>query len=64
VNDIVLYSVATGKLDRLGIPGGRPLWIPDTRGPAKIYSVGFDKNGKRIYFTQTIRATDLWMGQF
>jgi Tol biopolymer transport system component len=85
------YSVTAGKLERLGIEGARPVWVPSggdrqfvfKRGttcylydldlkrekrlfsvaPNKIYALRFDQSGRRIYFTQTIRDADLWMGQ-
>jgi hypothetical protein len=92
VNEIVRYSIPAGKLERVGVEGRRPVFVPGAgnrrfvfvrgnicylydldlkRGkrlfslaPNKIYCIGFDSAGKRIYFTQTIRDADLWMGQF
>jgi Tol biopolymer transport system component len=31
--------------------------------PNTIYAIRLDESGRRIYFTQTIRDADLWMGQ-
>ena len=88
-NGIARYSMATGKLERLGIDGARPVWVPGGRqfvfrrdsvcylydldlkrekrlfsvAPNTIYALRLDENGRRIYFTQTIRDADLWMGQ-
>jgi serine/threonine protein kinase len=89
-NVIDLYGLTAAKVERLGIEGTRPVWVPGSghqfvfkRGsacylydldlkrekrlfsvaPNDIYAIHFDENGRRIYFTQTIRDADLWMGQ-
>ena len=89
-NGIARYSTATGKLERLGIDGSRPVWVPGSGrqfvfkrdgvcylydlnlrrekrlfsvAPNTIYAMRLDESGRRIYFTQTIRDADLWMGQ-
>ncbi len=90
VTVIARYSMSTGKLERLGIEGSRPIWVPgrgrqfvfrrgsscylydlESRREKRLFSVApngfyamhFDESGRRLYFTQTIRDADLWMGQ-
>jgi hypothetical protein len=82
--------MASGKLERLGIEGARPVWVPGSSrqfvferdsicylydlnlrrekrlfsvAPNTLCAVRLDESGRRIYFTQTIRDADLWMGQ-
>ena len=89
-NSIVRYSLASGKPERLGITGDRPIWVPGSnrqliykRGaacylydlgfrrekklfsvaPNQFYALQFTADGRRIYFTETIRDANLWMGQ-
>jgi hypothetical protein len=89
-NSIVRYSVASGKPERLGIAGDRPVWVPGSNrqliykrdgacylydldlrigkklfsvAPNQIYTLQFNPDGRRLYFTEAIRDANLWMGQ-
>jgi len=85
---LVLYAPATGHLERLGVRGRRPSWLPGARqfvfvrggecfaydvgsrkerllfsvAPNRIYSIDASRPG-RLYFTQTSRNGDVWMGR-
>ena len=89
-NPVVEYSIAEGKLTRLGVRGTRPAWVPGSHNryfvflrddacflydlaaqrEKRLFSTGHElyfmqigATGRRIYFTQTIRDADLWMGE-
>ncbi|HJZ97256.1 MAG TPA: hypothetical protein VKE70_12175, partial [Candidatus Solibacter sp.] len=84
------YSLATGKLEPMGIVGSRPAWVPGSKrhfvfrrdiacylydldlkrekrlfsvSPNTIYHLSFGAGGSKLYFTQTIRDADLWLGR-
>ena len=89
-NSIVRFSFSSGKPERLGTAGDRPVWVPGSNrqfiykrdailylydldlhrekklfsvAPNQIYALQFDPGGRRLYFTETIREANLWMGQ-
>jgi WD40 repeat protein len=85
---LVLYWLADGRVEPLGISGRRPVLLPGARqfvfsrgsecflydvtqrrerllfsvAPNKIYAIDVSRPG-RIYFTQTLRKGDIWLGR-
>ena len=87
--ELIFYDPAKGVVERPGVPGRRPAWMPGGRQvifgrgakcilydvktkrereifsvePNTLYEIHPTRDRRRIFFTQTIRDADVWLGR-